>query len=42
LFLKPHQLLDVKVRDVSHQAMDEVLKTIGEIYEQEYYISSGG
>jgi len=26
----------VKVRELSHQAIDEVLKTIGEIYEQEY------
>jgi len=25
-----------KVRELSHQAIDEVLKTIGEIYEQEY------
>jgi len=28
LFLKPHQLLDEKVRELSHQAIDEVLKTI--------------
>jgi len=27
LFLKPHQLLDEKVRELSHQAIDEVLKT---------------
>jgi len=33
LILKPHQLLDEKVSDFSHQAIDEVLKTIGEIYE---------
>jgi hypothetical protein len=25
-----------KVRELSHQVIDEVLKTIGEIYEQEY------
>jgi len=25
-----------KVRELSHQAFDEVLKIIGEIYEQEY------
>jgi len=25
-FLKPHQLLDEKVRELSHQAIDEVLK----------------
>ena len=25
-----------KVRELSHQAIDEVLKTIGEIYEQEH------
>jgi len=36
LFLKPHQLLDENVRELSHQAIDEVLKTTGEIYEQEY------
>jgi len=36
LFLKPHQLLDEKVREISHQAIDAVLKTKGEIYEQEY------
>jgi len=36
LFLKPHQSLDEKVRELSHQAIDEVLKIIGEIYEQEY------
>jgi len=29
-------LLDEKVRELSHQAIDEVLKTIGEIYEQKY------
>jgi len=29
-------LLDEKVRELSHQAIDEVLKTIGEIYEQEH------
>jgi len=29
-------LLDEKVRELSHQAIGEVLKTIGEIYEQEY------
>jgi len=29
-------LLDEKVRELSHQAIDEVLKIIGEIYEQEY------
>jgi len=29
-------LLDEKVRELSHQAIDEVLKTLGEIYEQEY------
>jgi len=28
LFLIPHQLLDEKVRELSHQAIDEVLKTI--------------
>jgi len=36
MFLKPHQLFDEKVRELSHQAIDEVLKTLGEIYEQEY------
>jgi len=25
-----------RVRELSHQAIDEVLKTIGEIYEQEH------
>jgi len=35
LFLKPHQLLDEKVRELSHQAIDEVLKTNGEIYENQ-------
>jgi len=25
-FLKPHQLLDEKVRELSHQVIDEVLK----------------
>jgi len=30
------QMLHEKLRDISHQAIDEVLKTIGEIYEQEY------
>jgi len=35
LFLKPHQLLDEKVRELSHQAIDEVLKTNGEIYEKQ-------
>jgi hypothetical protein len=25
-----------KVRELSHQSIDEVLKIIGEIYEQEY------
>jgi len=42
--LMPHNLLTFlmkllvigKVRELSHQAIDEVLKTIGEIYEQEY------
>jgi len=29
-------LLDEKVRELSHQAIDEVLKIIGEIYEQEH------
>jgi len=33
LCLKPHQSLDEKVRELSHQAIDEVLNTIGEIYE---------
>jgi len=36
LFLKPHQSLYEKVRELSHQDIDEVLKKIGEIYEQEY------
>jgi len=36
LFLKPHQFLVETVSELSHQAIDEILKTIGEIYEKEY------